>query len=442
MNSTKRRAVIVMIAFLVVASLVSLGKPGYAVTASETSTWIPPVDVSHSGMASQSPSVAVTPGGQVHVVWEENGAIYHSFEKDGAWSSPRQLFPGAQLVIVSSGDDVVGMLFVQPNGSIMDVFFTFWNGNSWASPRNISQTSGNSVSPYLAIGPDGHLYAVWSDTTPGYPAIYLADSGDGLVWSNGPVPNASGISPVIAVGKDSTLYVAWQQRYAGDTTPYEVFLSSYTASSGWSLPEDISNSPEVSSTLPDISTSPDGTVHIVWQEGNDILYTWGIPGAWATPANLSDGSTAYAPRVSVDLSGGIHVAWDEDTAILYRHSPGSGKAWDLKETVAADSSGAMNVSLTADAAGIPHAAWEDESGAGNVFYSTKGTTIPTATPTATTVVPTATDTSTPTLTPTATPTSTVLPPTATPSPTWTPVPTKTPRFRWKAYLPLVLVRAQ
>ncbi len=442
MKMTKRHAAAATMAFLIVTSLILPGISIHAVTASGSTSWAPPVNVSHSNVASQSPSVAVTPGGQVHVVWEENGAIYHSYEKNGAWSAPRQLFLGSQPVIVSAGDDGVGMLFVQPNGSVMDVFYTHWDGSAWASPRNISQTSGNSVSPDLAVGPDGHLHAVWTDTSPGYPAIYQADSSDGVIWSSGPVPDASGISPAIAVGKNGELFVVWQQRYAGDATPYEVFLCSYTSQDGWSLPEDISNSPDVSSTLPDLSASPDGTVHVVWQEGNDILYTWGLPDSWAAPAHLSSGGNAYAPRVIVDRSGGVHAAWDEDTAILYRHSSGSGKAWEAVETVASDDAGAMNVALATDTSDHPHVAWEGGSGAGDVFYSAKGVASPTPTSTATatsTPTSTATPTSTP-VPPTETPTSTPVPPTATPmsTPTWTPVPTKTPRLRWKLYLPLAM----
>lgn len=400
------------------------------------SGWSVPVNISHSDTSSRSPSIAETSGGQVHVAWEESGTIYHAYEENGVWSVPRQLFPGTGPALASSGDDVVGMLFVQLNGSVMDVFFTYWDGNAWSFPKNISQTPGNSASPDLAVGPDGHLYAVWSDTTPGYPAVYWADSSDGLVWSNGPIPNAIGVAPSIAIGKDGTLYVAWQQHYAGSTSPYEVFLSSYTAGSGWSLPEDLSNTPAVSSSAPDVSTSPDGTVHVVWEEGDKIFYTWGMPDSWAAATQLSgNGSSAYMPKVQVDYSGGIHAAWDEDKSILYRYAMGSGKGWEAEETVATDDAGARNVSLVLDLADVPHLAWEDRSGAGDVFYSAKvveaGTPTPTNTAEPSTITPTTTA-----LPPTATATPTS---TATPVPTRTPLPTKTPRALRKVYLPLALI---
>ncbi len=370
----KRRNLVILPAILIVLSLIFLAYPGTSTATLGQTGWASPLNISHSAASSRYPSVAVTTGGEVHVVWEESGLVYHSYEKDGVWSAPCQLFPGIDPVLAPLGGDVIGMLFVQPHGGASDVFFTYWDGSAWASPRDISQTSGNSASPDLAVGPGGHLYAVWSDTTPGYPVIYWADSGDGLVWSNSPVPDASGTSPSAVVSKDGTLYVAWQQRYAGGTTPYEVFLSSYTSKGGWSIPVDISDSPDVSSTSPDISASPDGTIHMVWQEGDKVFYTWGLLGGWAAPKQLSGPGNAYMPKVQVDYSGAIHAVWDENTAILYRYCPSSGGKWKNEETVASDNAGARNAALAVDMSYSPHLVWEDRSGAGDIFYSVKSAT--------------------------------------------------------------------
>jgi hypothetical protein len=107
-------------------------------------------------------------------------------------------------------------------------------GNTWESPVNLSDNSGNSSRPHLWVTPnymDNHrIYAIWSDET--YHAnerVYLRYSNDnGFSWSDMTElsqPTEDAFWPQLAGNPGSTsdqLYMAWVRPHDG-TFNYEVW---------------------------------------------------------------------------------------------------------------------------------------------------------------------------------------------------------------------------
>jgi hypothetical protein len=105
---------------------------------------------------------------------------------------------------------VVHLVYANEFAGQYDIFYTTWTGDGWATPENVSNTSGTSSQPALAVKPDGGLILVWTDTTEGYNRIYYGWKDNG-VWNTYFVPASSGGSaPDVTVGKNIAVWVTWQ----------------------------------------------------------------------------------------------------------------------------------------------------------------------------------------------------------------------------------------
>ncbi len=117
-----------------------------------------------------------------------------------------------------------------------EIYVRRWNGSSWeevgtgsASGGGISDNSGESVSPSVAIAPDGTPYVAWKDESNGNGEIYVRRwNGNG--WeevgagsaSGGGISDNSGESyvPSVAISPGGTPYVAWYDDSSGDCEIY------------------------------------------------------------------------------------------------------------------------------------------------------------------------------------------------------------------------------
>jgi hypothetical protein len=150
--------------------------------------------ISNNAGNSWSPSVAVTPDGKPYVAWYDD----------------------------SSGDT--------------EVYVLRWSGSAWeevgagsASSGGVSDNSGGSEHPSLAVAPDGTPYVAWEDGSGGDREIYVL-RWSGLAWeevgagsaSSGGISDKGGSSrfPSLAVAPDGVPYVAWRDDSGGDEEIY------------------------------------------------------------------------------------------------------------------------------------------------------------------------------------------------------------------------------
>jgi hypothetical protein len=266
------------------------------------------------------------------------------------------------------------LVLVNEFGGNYEIYYCRWNGSTWSLPRNVSNTSGVSSSPALAIAPDGMLHVVWADNTPGYNVIYHA-YWNGTYWLNEPIPNALGGAPTIAVDMNGVVHVAWQDRDT-PSAPYEIYYSRWNGAN-WSLPENLSDSATEQSIIPNIAVDGSSEAHILWQERANnyytIYYTWGRVGFWSIPERISEDEVdAYLPNAATAPGGNIiYAGWDESTVILYRKRVKAyNSPWWQPTVVLSDTQGVSDLQLAVSANGGLHAVWAKRVAAGNwdVFY--------------------------------------------------------------------------
>ena len=135
---------------------------------------------------------------------------------------------GPSLALDKDGNPCVA--WVASDGADNEIYLRCWNGSSWtalegsASGGGISNNNGNSTYPSLSLAPDGTLYVAWQDSSGGDTEIYVR-RWDGSNWveigtgsaSGGGISNNTGNSedPSLAIAPNSAPYVAWEDTSGG-----------------------------------------------------------------------------------------------------------------------------------------------------------------------------------------------------------------------------------
>jgi len=271
--------------------------------------------------------------------WESVGA--GSASGGGISNNPGESYD-ASLAITPEGVPWVAWTNLPAPGSgstDSEIYVRRFDGASWvevgagsATGGGISNNSGISEEPSIAIGSDGSVFVAWTDDSSGDAEIYVK-RWSGSAWvavgansaSGGGISNntESSRSPSLAVVNANQAYVAWVDRSGGDTEIYALLWNGthwaqagVGAASGGGISNNAGDSLEVSlsigrNMLPfaawtDLSSGGGGEIYArrwngtVWQQVGTSA-TWG--GISANPGYSSEPTTAVAP------DGTPYVIW-------------------------------------------------------------------------------------------------------------------------------------
>jgi hypothetical protein len=271
-------------------------------------------------------------------------------------------------------------------------------GSGSASGGGISDNSGDSYNLSLAVAGDGRPYVAWNDDSGGDTEIYVR-RWDGSSWeevgsgsaSGGGISDDSGGSfgPSLAVAGDGTPYVAWSDVSGGDG---EIYVRRWNGSSWEEVGSGSASGGGISDNSGD-SVNPsvavaDGTPYVAWNDdsgGDSEIYVrcWNgsnwveVGSGSASGGGISDNSgPSYAPSVAVAGDGRPYVAWYDGSGggyeIYVRRWNGSN--WVEVGSGSAsgggisDNSGDSAVPSVAVADGRPYVAWGDDSGGDGEIY--------------------------------------------------------------------------
>jgi hypothetical protein len=329
-------------------------------------TWTGPIDVA-TGKAYRGPwrmnasdwrfvddpTVALSENGTAGVVWTdhvEQDLFFQAYGPDG----DRRL---ASPVNVSQNPDTFSWLprMVFPTGS-PDTVYVLWQEIIFSGGTHGGET-------LFARSVDGGR--TFSDP------INLSQSvaGDGKgrltekLWHNGSLD--------LAVGPEGTVYAAWTE-YEG-----RLWLSRSTdEGASFSEPVHVTGTNERPARAPSLAVDSAGTVHLAWAVGEDpsadIRYAQsGKTGtAFGSPqvVSRSEGH-ADAPSLAVDLAGTVHLAYGESPAgpfqqyhVRYTHSPTGVDSFAASTTISTRQPApyveAHFPTLRAQSTGTLHVLWE------------------------------------------------------------------------------------
>ena len=262
-------------------------------------------------------------------------------------------------------------------------------GSGSASGGGISNNSGASQTVALAVGPDNTLYAAWSDTSSGNNEIYLRH-WDGAAWrelggsaSGGGISDNSGssFSPSIAVAPDGRPWVAWHDRTPGAP---EIYVRRWSGTTWETVGANSASGGGISnnsggSAFVDLQIDANGQAFATWTDdssGNNEVYlrqwngsAWVALGGSASGGGVSNTATRSG-RPALALSDGLPiVAWAETGIVgeiyLRRFN---GSAWIPLGNHSASDGGVSNTpgqsqyaTIAYTVAGQPYVAWYDDT---------------------------------------------------------------------------------
>jgi len=194
--------------------------------------------ISEDSCGARDPDLALGQSGYPFVTWNDCSAIYIKQWDGSTWI---EVGPGSasgdgigaggspSLAVDQNGDPIVAW------GANHEIYVKKWNGVEWveldgsASGGGVSNSSGSSQLPSIAVDSQGYPVVAWKDATDGDWEIYIK-RWDGTNWaeigtgsaSSGGISDNSDISEGASLALDGNDYpvVAWHDGPWGDRNIY------------------------------------------------------------------------------------------------------------------------------------------------------------------------------------------------------------------------------
>src|SRR6266404_8440454 len=149
------------------------------------------------------------------------------------------------------------------------------SSQQFSAPKNVSNNLDFSFTPQMAVDLGGNIYVVWEDDSNTNSNILFSRSTDGGVTFSAPksLSDTSGFSfnPRIAVDTHGAINVVWEDDSPGNL---DVFFSRSTdGGTTFSAPIDLS-ADAADSANPQVATDAAGNIFVVWE--NDTAGALGI----------------------------------------------------------------------------------------------------------------------------------------------------------------------
>ncbi len=207
-----------------------------------------------------------------------------------------------------------------------EIFYAYKpaDGN-WSTPVNLSNNSQSSRYPCIKVDRNDNLHLVWQDCSPdGYWRIFYINKSPNQNWS---VPetiagNWQYVDPKIVVDDSNDIHLIWEYGswYSG------IRYATRNTRTGWSEQVDVISYPQ-SVFNPSLTITQGFDLYIVWSgfssdsSGDFILCTKKqLNGVWTTPDTISNpGGIKSSPIVVADRNNDVHFIWDDNFNFTVTH---------------------------------------------------------------------------------------------------------------------------
>jgi hypothetical protein len=313
----------------------------FSVSHDDGETFSIPLNISESTGASQFPQIACE-GNNVYVVWQDtidgNFEIFFARSADGG-----QTFSTPDNISENSGNSGSPQITVEGNNvyvvwvdntsttplNTFDIFFarSTDGGQTFSTPDNISENTGNSNSPQIS-SEGNNVYVVWVDNTElaNTDIFFSRSTNGGQTFSTPPGNNISqttgnSFSPQIS-SEGNNVIVVWNQLVSGTFEVY--FARSGNDGATFSTADNLSEEDANESSDPQIS-SEGNNVYVVWQDFNfdfsasEIFFALSTDGGLtfsAPPGNNISENTGLSVSPQISSEGNnVYVVWVDNTEL-------------------------------------------------------------------------------------------------------------------------------
>jgi len=247
------------------------------------SNWMSPHRITDNANDSLLPAIAIS-AANVYIVWQDltpgNWEIFFKRSIDGGstWQSAKRLTNTSAdslwPAITVFGSKIYLAWYSNTTGND-EIYLqkSLDGGTTWQSAKRLTNNAGDSFAPTVAVN-GANIYMAWSDSTPGNSQIYFRKSTNGgASWQSAKrLSNTTGksINPAIAV-KDEKVYIVWSDSTSGDLEIY--FIRSADGGATWKTAQRFTNN-SGNSQSPSIAVSAT-KIYVLWDNytsGNEEIY--------------------------------------------------------------------------------------------------------------------------------------------------------------------------
>jgi hypothetical protein len=287
--------------------------------------WSAPVNVSHSAGHSTQPSAAMDERDNLHLAWVDSTSgnydiLYTRRSSSGEWEAVEYLSGDAAYAfdphLVVDGDGALHLVWSANRSPGIDIIYrTRSTSPTWSDPVNLSESAGASSSPCLVPAGDGSIHLFWEDLTPGqYEIFYATRRPNGLWTTPRDISNTPGQSrsPAAALDPNLVPWVFWHEEVAGsheilysvriNAAPYG--LAGLTVGGSAEAVGIPSLSPEFGWTFSDPDPGDVQTAYRILVASAPELVT-------ADLADLWDSEKVYSPEAQGIQYVGLALGWGE-----------------------------------------------------------------------------------------------------------------------------------
>ncbi|MDF1663805.1 MAG: sialidase family protein [Planctomycetota bacterium] len=351
--------------------------------------WSQPFNVSNVADTSWHPDIAVDSNGTPSLIWEQmtqatgNRDIYFSrFDPSSfSWTNPINIgdptIDQAAPKIEVDGNDVVHVIWEEAvAGFNQDIVHRSFDGTSWSTPVNLSNSAVFSAQPAIGTNTSGDVAVAWQEPVGlEYEIAFRAMTNGAFGAQESVFRDSNPVSePCVSALPGSDWVVAMT---AIDLAGQGVFLS--TRSAGvFSPPSRISQIQSLGERADLIRGSGNTLFNMAWREtdnnGDSDIFTAKFDGnAWSSPENVSKTpGTSVDPSLALLGHGEPIVMYNDRISGAFRiyesHIDPSG--WESSRAMMQTPTSLSGAEMAPDRQGGIHAVWDAEAG-GNIeiFHS-------------------------------------------------------------------------
>jgi hypothetical protein len=354
-----------------------------ATSASAAPTWLAPEDISAPNHSITFPDIAVDAAGNAVGIWPRDSGSKTIIEvaerpAGGDWSAPVALSDpsedeepsSAHIGLDAAGDAVAVWGAFGAHGDVVRTAVRPAGGD-WSDAEDLSVASGRG--PWLAMNAAGDAVAVWS----GFNGI-SAEVTWAATWSPGSGWSApedlsvageqDGFYPRVAIDPSGDAIAVWERQGLGEDI---VRAATWSAGSGWSVPEDLSVA-GVYSRAPRIAMNTGGDAVAAWT----VLSNGGVKaavrpagGGWSAPEDVSSaGEGPGEAEVAIDSSGSAFAIWPNYASgepTMRAATRPAGGPWAPPEGISTEANAFQSYDLEVNAAAGVVATWTRDDGSGH-----------------------------------------------------------------------------
>jgi hypothetical protein len=271
------------------------------------------------------------------------------------WSQPFKLSEGNIAWFPDIAADLTGRVHVV--WTTDELNYRSWDGQGWTQISGIASPPLDMVDAYrsaIAVDQTGYLHLFYHHLKEmlGYYSYAPVDqAGRPRAWSNPQIigDSGGGYYTAIAIDSKNRIHAVYTDQPPSSRLADIFYRRSEDGGLTWLPPVNLSNSPQLGSSRPQIIVDQFNTIHVSWDEGFDqrsgegtaqtSKYVFSSDGGetWSSPAIFGTSKTPSAQLV-VDSSTKVEsrvAVWRSsiDDNVYYQISSNNGKSWSVPSSI-------------------------------------------------------------------------------------------------------------